>query len=95
VQPFLQTKLAESGGSEIAENEEVVTKEKGQKPRLPPSGKITTPRKRPPISNNAPSATKRKKAAFAAPANRVNGTVAASEVGDGDSKLSDAESVEA
>ena len=68
IQPYLRTKLLENGGSFIPESNEIFGIEKGQKPKLAPSGKIITPRKRQPVGiSNPQSAAKKKKVGIIAP----------------------------
>ena len=47
VQEFFREKLEKSKGAELVEDEALPIKQRPSKPRLPPSGKITSPRKRP------------------------------------------------
>lgn len=47
VQPFFEEKLKKSGGKPLTEDEELPAKQRFPKPRLPPNGKISSPRKRP------------------------------------------------
>ena len=46
VQAFFEEKLSKSGGKPLTEDEELPAKQKLGKPRLPPNGKISSPRKR-------------------------------------------------
>ena len=48
VQNFFQDKLEKSTGQPLVEDDELPAKQRFPKPRLPPSGKISSPRKRPP-----------------------------------------------
>lgn len=46
-QQFFLTKLDANGGNPLVEDDDLPTKQRFPKPRLPPTGKITSPRKRP------------------------------------------------
>ena len=61
IQPFLREKLNKSDEGFLVEDENLPSKLRPAKPRLPPTGKINTPRKRkdPPVSGG--SAKKKKK----------------------------------
>jgi transcriptional activator SPT7 len=47
VQKWLLTKLQDTGSEELIEDEDLPPKQRFPKPRLPPTGKISSPRKRP------------------------------------------------
>ncbi|KAL9053198.1 MAG: hypothetical protein Q9162_004929 [Coniocarpon cinnabarinum] len=47
VQDFFKDKLEKSAGDALTEDEDLPAKQKFPKPRLPPNGKISSPRKRP------------------------------------------------
>ncbi|KAF2459463.1 hypothetical protein BDY21DRAFT_282509 [Lineolata rhizophorae] len=47
VQPFFRKKLRENGDEPLIEDEDLPAKQRFPKPRLPPTGKISSPRKRP------------------------------------------------
>ncbi|KAI9654868.1 MAG: Transcriptional activator spt7 [Alyxoria varia] len=48
VQSFFREKLEKTNGQPLVEDDELPAKQRFPKPRLPPSGKISSPRKRPP-----------------------------------------------
>lgn len=48
VQEFFRNRLHDSSDEPLLEDEDLPTKQRYPKPRLPPTGKITSPRKRPP-----------------------------------------------
>lgn len=47
IQEFLRQKLLDNNNEALIEDEELPAKQRPPKPRLPPNGKITSPRKRP------------------------------------------------
>ena len=47
VQAFFKDKLEKTGGAPLTEDEDLPAKQRFPKPRLPPTGKISSPRKRP------------------------------------------------
>jgi transcriptional activator SPT7 len=61
IQPFLRSKLASSQGPYIIEDENLPIKQRPAKPRLPPTGKINTPRKRKDVPGAAGGSAKKKK----------------------------------
>jgi len=61
VQPFLREKVNLSDQSYIVEDENLPMKQRPAKPRLPPTGKIITPRKRKDMPTLGGSAKKKKK----------------------------------
>jgi len=61
VQGFLREKLAASDESYIIEDENLPLKQRPAKPRLPPTGKIITPRKRKDMPLPSGSAKKKKR----------------------------------
>jgi transcriptional activator SPT7 len=63
VQQFLREKLSSSEEPYIIEDENLPTKLRPAKPRLPPTGKISTPRKRKDVPVPGGSAKKKKKLA--------------------------------
>jgi transcriptional activator SPT7 len=60
VQDFFATKLAANQGRPLVEDEDLPTKQRFPRPRLPPTGKISSPRKRP-IREQQQAAKKRRK----------------------------------
>lgn len=60
VQDFFRGKLRNSREDALVEDEDLPLKQKFPKPRLPPTGKITSPRKRPLREQNMASKKKRK-----------------------------------
>lgn len=67
IQHFLREKLIVSDQPYIVEDENLPMKQRPAKPRLPPTGKIITPRKRKDMPNLGGSAKKKKKPAKSAP----------------------------
>jgi len=61
IQQFLQDKLSKSEQPYLIEDENLPVKQRLAKPRLPPSGKISTPRKRKDVPSTSASAKKKKK----------------------------------
>ncbi|KAI9724597.1 MAG: Transcriptional activator spt7 [Chrysothrix sp. TS-e1954] len=61
VQDFFREKLEKSDGDVVLEDDDLPRKERFPKPRLPPSGKISSPRKRP-IREQQQMARRKKKA---------------------------------
>ena len=68
IQPFFKEKLAQSEQPYITEDENLPIKQRPMKPRLPPTGKINTPRKRKDAPAAGGSAKKKKKPTKPAPA---------------------------
>ncbi|PPJ57886.1 hypothetical protein CBER1_00213 [Cercospora berteroae] len=60
VQDYFRTKLRSSREDALVEDEDLPLKQKFPKPRLPPTGKITSPRKRP-LREQAQAAKKKRK----------------------------------
>ncbi|THY56902.1 hypothetical protein D6C99_02716 [Aureobasidium pullulans] len=60
VQDFFATKLAANQGRPLVDDEDLPTKQRFPRPRLPPTGKISSPRKRP-IREQQQAAKKRRK----------------------------------
>ncbi|EPS42468.1 hypothetical protein H072_3613 [Dactylellina haptotyla CBS 200.50] len=60
VQNFFLAKLHANGEEPLIEDEDLPIKQRAPKPRLPPSGKITTPRKRP-VSGQGGNSKKKKR----------------------------------
>lgn len=60
VQDFFRNKLRASRDDALVEDEDLPLKQKFPKPRLPPTGKITSPRKRP-LREQAQAAKKKRK----------------------------------
>ena len=67
IQNFLREKLNNSEESYIVEDENLPMKQRLAKPRLPPTGKISTPRKRKDAPATGGSAKKKKKASKSQP----------------------------
>ena len=67
IQTFLRDKLASAEGPYLIEDENLPVKQRPAKPRLPPTGKINTPRKRKDAPGPGGSAKKKKKPVIAAP----------------------------
>ena len=61
IQPFFREKLNKSEESYVIEDENLPIKHRPAKPRLPPTGKINTPRKRKDVPTSGGSAKKKKK----------------------------------
>ena len=72
VQGFFSEKLNKTGQNPLVEDEELPTKQRFPKPRLPPSGKISSPRKRP-IREQQMMARKKKKMEMEAERERDGG----------------------
>jgi hypothetical protein len=68
IQQFLHDKLTNSTEPYIIEDEQLPVKLRPAKPRLPPTGKINTPRKRKDAPNAGGSAKKKKKSTTASKA---------------------------
>jgi len=66
IRNFLRTKLTSSEGPYLTEDENLPLKQRPAKPRLPPTGKISTPRKRKEAPGPQGSAKKKKKGAVVA-----------------------------
>jgi transcriptional activator SPT7 len=60
VQEFFLNKIREHNDEPLIEDDELPQKQRFPKPRLPPSGKITSPRKRPPKEQAQLAKKKRK-----------------------------------
>lgn len=60
VQDFFATKLAANQGKALIEDEDLPQKQRFPRPRLPPNGRISSPRKRP-IREQQQAAKKRRK----------------------------------
>lgn len=60
MQDFFATKLAANQGRPLIEDEDLPQKQRFPRPRLPPNGKISSPRKRP-IREQQQAAKKRRK----------------------------------
>ena len=67
IQQFFRDKLANSEEPYIVEDEQLPVKLRPAKPRLPPTGKINTPRKRKDVPMAGGSAKKKKKATTSKP----------------------------
>lgn len=63
LQPFYREKMTKSDQPYIVEDENLPVKLRPAKPRLPPTGKISTPRKRKDVPAPGGSASKKKKTA--------------------------------
>jgi transcriptional activator SPT7 len=75
IHKFLQDKLSSSTEQYIIEDENLPIKLRPAKPRLPPTGKINTPRKRKEIPTNASNSKKKKKVGKVEPAQQVSSPI--------------------
>jgi transcriptional activator SPT7 len=61
IQEFLRDRLVKNGQTVVLEDEHLPIKKRAPKPRLPPTGKISTPRKRKEGANSVPSSAKKRR----------------------------------